>query len=120
MNEGEGESEFPMSAEPPPRYEPPAPPNHAESRPGNTAPHPPATDPSWAAMGRMIDDTLIAARNLFRIARNPHNDALWPILKPNLLRIEAILQRAINDRPDDSVAAVMLDEVRTFLGRRMT
>lgn len=110
----------PEMPEPPPRYEPPAPPNRAEVRPGNVAPHPPATTPGWAAAGRLIDETLPAVRDLVRIARYPHQHPLWQILKPNLLRIEAALQKSLDDQPDDPVASVTLQEVQRYLHRKIT
>lgn len=103
-----------------PRCNLPAPENHAGARPGLRAPHPSATSEEWERLSVQLgyDATVEAARTLFRVMRYPMKDPVYAHLKPRLMIIESVLQKALRERPDDDVVALYLQEVRTFLPRR--
>lgn len=90
-------------------------PSHVESRPGLTAPH-----VQGGTIPTIPDDAgsiLDASRSLFRTARHPYADAMWPHLRPKLLILESRLERFVPDDTDYDEAAVMLQEVRRYLRR---
>ena len=88
----------------------------AQVRPGPTAPHP--DHGGGVPEASTLLESIRQARELFRIARNPASDPLYRHLRPDLLRAEAWLQRQFADDPLDAASAVLLQEVRRYLGRR--
>lgn len=56
------------------------------------------------------------ARELFRTARQPRADVIWPHIRPHLMAAEARLARILHERPGDPEAAELLREVRRYLG----
>lgn len=88
----------------------------ASVRPGPTAPQPDHGAVCFDAT--TILDAIRQARGLFRVARHPTTDPLYPHLRPLLLQGEAWLQRQLRDDPQDTAAAVLLQEVRRYLGRQ--
>jgi len=87
----------------------------AEVRPGPTAPHP---DHGGTLAGvETLLDAIRQTRELFRVARSPRTDALWPHLRPLLCEAEAWLQRQLRADPQDGASSVLLQEVRRYLGR---
>ena len=91
---------------------------HAEARPGLHVHPPKGTDGTWAAMGRDFDETLRSARQLWKVARHPFQDPLYSRLRPILLVMEVVYEKALRDQPDDGVAALYVQEIRKFLGRK--
>lgn len=59
------------------------------------------------------------ARALWRTARHPYADAMWPHLRPELIQVKAHLGRMLREDPDRDDVAMLLEEVRVWLGGRV-
>ena len=60
------------------------------------------------------------ARQLFRVARQPYGDPMWHgHLRPLLIQVKAHLGRMLREDPDRDDVAMLLEEVRVWLGGRV-
>jgi hypothetical protein len=99
----------------PPLYELPE--QHAEVRPGPTAPHPPATGEDWGdryARLTEVDGVIAAARDLWARVRYPRRDPAYRHILPGLRLDEAILLQV----PPGPARDLKLKAVRSYLPQK--
>lgn len=100
------------------RYEVPhAAPEPARARPGHTAPR--VAGGELPEIPPTVGAIVEKARALFRVARHPYADPLWPHLRPELIQVKAHLGRMLREEPDRDDVAALLEEVRAWLGGRV-
>lgn len=100
------------------RQPPAAPPEPARVRDGHHAPR--VEGGVLPEVPANVMAVIIQARYLFKVARNPYADPMWQgHLKPQLIQVKAYLGRMLRAEPDRDDIAVLVEEVRVWLGGRV-
>lgn len=96
---------------------PSARPEPARARPGHAAPRVPGGE--LPEIPPTVGAVLEKARALFRVARHPYGDPLWPHLRPELVSVRRYLVTLLRAEPDRDDVAILLEEVSAWLGGRV-
>ena len=87
----------------------------AYGRPGETAPRTDANHFAGIGTGTTLADLMEATESLFGAAREPFHDPMYRVLKPELIRAKAHLERKLAEDPRDHFSELDLIKVRRWL-----